>query len=100
MSRTLRPQHRAIRRLAVRGQHDFDRQVEQRTDPSEGWFGPGATPASAEVTYWIGRWYWGKGIATDASRRSWPLIGRGRSTPASRLTTSRPAASSRSVASA
>jgi hypothetical protein len=33
------------------------------------------------------------------SRRSWPLIGRGRSTPASRPTTSRPAASSRSAAS-
>jgi hypothetical protein len=24
----------------VRGQHDLDRQIEQRTDPSEGWFVP------------------------------------------------------------
>ena len=28
-------ERRAIRRLAVRGQHEFDRQVEQRTEPSD-----------------------------------------------------------------
>jgi hypothetical protein len=28
-------ERRAIRRLAVRGQHDLDRQVEQRTEPSD-----------------------------------------------------------------
>jgi RimJ/RimL family protein N-acetyltransferase len=51
-----------------------------------------------EVTYWIGRSYWAGGSRPMPSRRSWPLIGRGRSTPASRPTTWHPAASSRSAA--
>jgi RimJ/RimL family protein N-acetyltransferase len=30
--------------------------------------GLGATPGEREVTYWIGRSHWGKGIATSALR--------------------------------
>src|SRR4051812_14953885 len=53
-----------------------------------------------EVTYWIGRSYWAEGLRPMPSLHSWPLIGRVRSTPASRPTTSRPAAFSRNAASA
>jgi hypothetical protein len=31
-------EQRAVRRFAVHGQYELDRQVEQRTEPSEGWF--------------------------------------------------------------
>ena len=53
-----------------------------------------------EVPYWIGRSYWGKGIATDALTAFLAVDRSRRSTPASRPTTSRRAASSRSAASA
>jgi hypothetical protein len=36
--RKARLERRAIRRLAVRGQYELDRQVEQRTEPSDRWF--------------------------------------------------------------
>jgi hypothetical protein len=65
-------------------------------DDVAGTIGSWGEPGEREVTYWIGRSYWGKGIATDASPRSWLLIVRGRSTPASRPTSSRRGASSRS----
>jgi Acetyltransferase (GNAT) domain len=69
-------------------------------DEVAGTIGSWGESGEREVTYWIGRSYWGKGIATDALKaflaveRSRPLR------PASRPTTSRPAASSRSAASA
>ena len=70
-------------------------------DEVAGTIGSWGDPGEREVTYWIGRSYWGRGIATEALVRSWPPSnGRGRSTPTSRPTTSRPAASSRSAASA
>jgi RimJ/RimL family protein N-acetyltransferase len=69
-------------------------------DEVAGTIGSWGDSGEREVTYWMGRSYWGKGSRPMPSMRSWPLIGRGRSTPTSRPTTSRPAASSRSAASA
>ncbi len=65
-----------------------------------GTIGSWGEPGEREVTYWIGRSYWGKGSQPMPSMRSWQLNVRGRSTPALRPTTSRRAASSRSAASA
>ena len=67
-------------------------------DDVAGTIGSWGDPGEREVTYWIGRSYWGKGSRPMPSVRSWPLIVRGRSTPASRRTTLRRAASSRSAA--
>jgi RimJ/RimL family protein N-acetyltransferase len=68
-------------------------------DDIAGTIGSWGDAGEREVTYWIGRSYWGKGIATMPSRRSWPSSGRGRSTPASQPTTSRRFGFSRSAAS-
>jgi hypothetical protein len=67
-------------------------------DDVAGTIGSWGDPGEREVTYWIGRAYWGRGIATEArSGRPWPLIGPGRSTPTSPPTTSGRGASSRSA---
>src|ERR687898_1700394 len=57
-------------------------------DEVAGTIGSWGDSGEREVTYWIGRSYWGKGIATDALNAFLALSGRGRSTPASRPTTS------------
>ena len=51
------------------------------------------------IAYWIGREYWGRGIATARWRSSSATSARARSTRSSRLTTSDRSACSRSVAS-
>src|SRR5215218_10461819 len=58
-------------------------------DEVAGTIGSWGEPGEREVTYWIGRSYWAKGSRPMPSMRPWPLIGRGRSTPTSRPTTSR-----------
>jgi RimJ/RimL family protein N-acetyltransferase len=51
-------------------------------DEVAGSIGAWGDPGEREVTYWIGRSYWGKGVATDALKaflaveRSRPLYGR------------------------
>ena len=69
-------------------------------DEVAGTIGSWGEPGEREVTYWMAAPTGAKGSQPMPSMRFWPLIGRGRSTPASRPTTSRPAASSRSAASA
>jgi RimJ/RimL family protein N-acetyltransferase len=68
-------------------------------DDIAGTIGSWGDAGEREVTYWIGRSYWGKGLRPMPSRPSWPSIGRGRSTPASHPTTSRRFGFSRSAAS-
>src|SRR5687767_1076437 len=64
-------------------------------DEVAGTIGSWGEPGEREVTYWIGRSTGAKGSQPMPSMRFWPLSGRGRSTPASRRTTLRRAASSR-----
>jgi hypothetical protein len=63
-----------------------------------GTIGSWGDPGEREVTYWIGRSYWGKGIATAALNAFLTVDPCARSTHALLVTTSRRAASSRSVA--
>ena len=63
-----------------------------------GTIGSWGHPGEREVTYWIGRSHWGKGIATGALSAFLASIHRARSTHASLTTTSRRVACSRSAA--
>jgi RimJ/RimL family protein N-acetyltransferase len=62
-----------------------------------GTIGSWGDPDERQVTYWIGRSYWGKGIATCASMLSWRLTRRAPCTHASPTTTWCRDASSRSA---
>jgi RimJ/RimL family protein N-acetyltransferase len=69
-------------------------------DEVAGTIGSWGDAGEREVTYWIAGPTGAKGSRPMPSMRSWPLIGRGPSTPTSRPTVSRRAASSRNAASA